>query len=294
MSYYLLHISNIPREDEELLSLKCFELGALGVSEKLNFRQTAADYEPETLVAEILELDVYFDQSPGMDALQELQAYFPEVQVQLSEEAEKDWLEEWKKGFEAFSLVKGIWIVPSWLKPPAEAETVISMDPGMAFGTGTHATTQLASEMLWPLKPEASTPLTLLDVGTGTGVLAILAEHLGFSGIQGTEIEPMAREVAKENIERNQSRRIQILDIQVDEIKKEFDVVVANIIDGILLRISADLKARVKPGGFLLLTGIIDERSENFVHDFIGKDPFELQKSSRKGEWNAYLLKRLA
>lgn len=295
-SYYLLQIKDVPRTSEELLSLKCFELGAMGVSEDLKFRQTAADYEPETIESDILSLNVYFETAPLPESLQELKAFFPEIKFELSEEEEKDWLEEWKKGFEAFALVDDVWIVPSWLKAPPEAKQIIAIDPGMAFGTGTHATTQLASGVLahWKsqMKPALS-ELTLLDVGTGTGVLAILGEILGFASIDATEIEPMARQVAKENVERNNCKSVSVLDVQVEDIKTSYDFVIANIIDGILLRISSDLKSRVKPRGFLLLTGIIEERAEGFLEGFIGKDAFETLLTTQKGEWKGYLLQRL-
>jgi ribosomal protein L11 methyltransferase len=291
-TYFLLKILRVPRADEELLSMECFDQGAMGVCESLQFRQTSLEYEPEIIETETLDMDVYFERAPPGSFVESLKARFPSVEISLSEEAEKDWLEEWKKGFEPFELVEGIWIVPSWRKPPAEAARVIWMEPGMAFGTGTHETTQLAARLLASLK--GSDLHSLLDVGTGTGVLAVLAERLGFGRIEATEIDPVARDVGRENVRRNSCSRIKILDQQVNEVEGLYDVVVANIIDGVLIRISADLKARVKPGGRLLLTGVLQERAAEFLPEFFGveRESFELVHEAQRGEWMGYLLER--
>src|SRR5690606_7022875 len=137
-------------------------------------------------------------------------------------------------------------------KAPSEAKRVLRIDPGMAFGTGTHETTQLAAQILSDLA--AKQPLvSVLDVGTGTGILALLAELLGAEVVQATEIDSEARRVARENLVRNASRSVVVLEDQLESLSNTFQVVMANIIDGVLLELGADLCRRVKPGGHLIL-----------------------------------------
>ena len=104
----------------------------------------------------------------------------------------------------------------------------------------------------------------MIDVGTGTGILAMLAEALGLKKIQATEIEPLARLVAKENVQQNKSSVIQVLDYQIEDVDLEYDIVVANIIDGVLINIQQDLKRLCRPGGYMVLTGILEEREAGF------------------------------
>lgn len=270
--------------------MRCFENGALGLSQTLKFRQADLTYDPEIIETETIDLEVYFPAPPSPEFLHDLQSEFASVNFEFSEQQSRDWLEEWKKGFVAFPLIDDIWIVPSWLATPKEARQSLSIDPGLAFGTGTHETTQLAAAAVKELMTSRSIE-TVLDVGTGTGILALLAEVLGAAQVHATEIDPMAREVAVENVERNRARRIEVLSRQVEELSNRYDLVVANIIDGVLLNLAGALKARVKPGGFLLLTGILAERSGDFLKNFIAGDAFVKVRESHKGEWTAYVLR---
>src|SRR5690606_30883697 len=110
-------------------------------------------------------LDIYFAERPAREFLEEVQSRFPQIQIGVSAEVERDWLAEWKKSWQPFRVAGPYWIVPSWCERPTEAEEVISIDPGMAFGTGTHETTRLVAEELLKIGRQPS----LLDVGTGTG-----------------------------------------------------------------------------------------------------------------------------
>ncbi len=146
----------------------------------------------------------------------------------------------------------------------------------MAFGTGTHETTQLVAEFLYEISPFDS----VLDVGTGTGILAVLARQLGATQVSATEIEADSRRVAHENFSLN-SVDVQMDERQVEDLTEKYDVVVANIIDGVLVRIQDALKARVKPGGWLVLSGIITEREPEFLTGF--KAHWTARK--QKGDW---------
>jgi ribosomal protein L11 methyltransferase len=283
----LLRLTGIASRHEEAISSLAFEYDALGVSEALEFSQPEGEEDVFTRTSDVRTLNVYFQEAPSDLFVQKLKAQFPEVQVEVSKEQNKDWLEEWKKGFKPFPLTRHHWVVPSWCKPPAEVKHRILIDPGMAFGTGTHETTQLCAEAIEQSLREREVE-SLLDVGTGTGILAILAHQLWVPTVAATELEPDARRVARENFVRNEAEDIELPDIQVEDLIEEYDIVVANIIDGVLVRIQEALKKRVKKGGLLILSGIIAEREQDFLKGFKLPPSTKWKKRTQKGDWLCY------
>ncbi len=283
--FYILTVEGLAARDADLFSALAFEAGACGISEDLPFTQSGEKYEPVTLESETESLKVYFEETPAAAWLEEMKAKFSEARFSVRAEANRDWLAEWKKGFTAFPLDedKNIWVVPSWLTAPPEAEKIIRIDPGMAFGTGTHETTRLAAKLI---AQAASSPTDrrALDVGTGTGILAMLMAHLGYRIIVGNDIDPEARRVARENLEINQIGEVQIVDDSLEKIDGRFGLVVANIIDGVLVQIQRELKSRVEPRGHLVLTGILEEREKQFLRNFEHGD-FEIVQRAQLGEW---------
>ncbi len=157
----------------------------------------------------------------------------------------------------------------------------------MAFGTGTHETTQLCATLFERISREFKFR-SCLDVGTGTGILAILARQLGVERLRATELEPEARRVARENFAANGAKDILLNSEQIEDIDEKFDVVVANIIDGVLVRIQEDLKSRVKPGGWLILSGIISEREREFLWHFDLPPGRSWLMRMQKGDWLAF------
>jgi ribosomal protein L11 methyltransferase len=140
------------------------------------------------------------------------------------------------------------------------------------------------------LKP--SQHYSLIDVGTGTGLLAMIARKEGVERVLGIEIDPEARRVARENIKSNNLENdIEISEQLIEEVKEEFDFVVANIIDGVLIRIKDELLRVLKPGGQIFLTGILLEREDEFFAEFIEKSPLKVVRRIEKDEWVGYWLK---
>ena len=163
----------------------------------------------------------------------------------------------------------------------------------MAFGTGTHATTQMMAYFIHKLAQENKNKISdwnLLDVGTGTAILAMLAQMSGVGLVTGIEIDPEARRVAKENVALNKLNDLEISDLQLDEIRGPYDIVVANIIDGVLIKIKKDLYRVVKPGGYLLVTGILQERDNHFFENFIEGTKAKVIRRLEKDEWVGYWL----
>lgn len=300
-NYFRLRLKNITRDIEDQVSFFCFSNAALGLSEVLGFSQPDLTYDPRILERSKHDLDVYFETEPNGEFYKNFREQFPSVQLESHQEESKDWLAEWKKGFEAFKLVGPAWVVPSWLQlPEAAGENAleIKIDPGMAFGTGTHATTKMASFFIYKLAQDYLSEIpnwTVLDVGTGTAILAMLAEKLGYGLITGIEIDPEARRKARENCVLNETQNIEISDLQLDELRETYDVVVANIIDGVLLKLKKDLVKRVKIGGHLFLTGILQERDNMFFTKMIENDlELKVIKRIQKDEWVGYWVQKHA
>lgn len=284
-SYFVVHLKGLNSQSEDWLSQHAFAHGALGVSEVLPFSQPEGEEDVFTQIPESRNVDVYFEVAPSHEFVESVRAHFPEVTLQIANEQERDWLAEWKKGFKPFALAGEHWVVPSWCEAPAQAKHIIRIDPGMAFGTGTHETTQLVSEALMRLPVKGG---SVLDVGAGTGILALLALQLGAKRVWATEIEEDSRRVARENFNLNNGGEIIMNERQVEDLNEKFTIVVANIIDGVLVRIQEALKARVKPGGWLVVSGIIAEREKDFLDGFklpVGKT-WNLREA--KGDWILY------
>ncbi len=278
---------------EDVITGHSFESGATGVTEALAFSQPDLTYDPDILAVRAHDMDVFFESKPNQDFFDGLTNYVPHLKWSIHEEEHKDWLAEWKKGFVPFQIVGPYWVVPSWLTPPPEAEKPIIIDPGMAFGTGTHATTKMASyfvnKLCQTLKPGHE--YSLIDVGTGTAILAMLAKMGGVQRVLGIEIDPEARRVARENIKLNHQEEIEISDQMLEAVDEQFDFVVANIIDGVLIQLKNDLLRILKPGGQIFLTGVLLEREEDFFAEFIDKTNLKMVRRIEKDEWCGFWLR---
>ena len=174
---------------------------------------------------------------------------------------EEDWAEAWKTYYRPVPL-GGVTIVPAWQEyEPKDGEKIVRMDPGMAFGAGTHETTRLAVLLL---EETVSGGEKVLDVGTGSGILAIVAEKIGASMVRGYDIDPVAVRVARENAEKNGSKNVSFgtsdLLASVEIPAGGYDLAVANIVADVLLRMAPDLPACLRPGARLICSGIIEGR----------------------------------
>lgn len=289
-NYFEVRISNIPREQEDTLSGFLFSLGASGVSEDLAFEQKDVRFHPTLKHTDILQLVAYFESLNGHSLSEQVQAQFPAVKVEISKQENKDWLEEWKKGFEPFSLCEDIWIVPSWHKKPEAAKLPIYIDPGMAFGTGTHETTQICSRLIYDFLQENPVENSF-DIGTGTGVLAILMEKLGIKDIGCCDIDPECRRVSSENFEKNDISHCH-WNKDISSYNKPLDLIVANIIDGVLLDLKEEIISAANVNTSLILSGILAEREEPFLKEFLAQSPYQVIQRKSRGEWLGFLLQR--
>lgn len=293
--YFRLLVQNLRRHDEDEFTQAAFESGAAGVAEDLKFVQRDLRYDPDVIDTPNLDLNVYFEAAPGETELLQLQNRFPDARFELLAEENRDWLAEWKKGFKAFSFAGPFWVVPSWLTPPPEAPTdpskIIFVEPGMAFGTGTHETTRLAASLIIE-EVGRGRARTMIDVGTGTGILALVAQRLGVTQVVGIDNDPEARRTGRENLERNGASHIEIPEANIDEIDASFDLVVANIIDGVLMVLKDELNRVLVPGGRMILSGVLMDREAEFYEAFTRETGLKLLEKISEGEWSAALLEK--
>ena len=191
---------------------------------------------------------------------------------------EEDWANAWKKNYHPFRVGQRVWIRPSWLDEADDADendVILTLDPGMAFGTGLHPTTQMCLQGLELL---VQSGLSLLDVGTGSGILAILAAKLGARPIVGVDTDELAVKTAVANVQQNHvGNHIHIEQGSLTSIEqKSWDIVTVNILAPVIMTMLAhdDLLGYVRANGRLILSGIIDEQAEavkTAVHEAGGK-----------------------
>ena len=204
---------------------------------------------------------------------------------------EEDWAEAWKKYYHPIRIGK-VTVVPAWEDyTPEEGERILRMDPGMAFGTGTHETTRLVMEML---SEEIRGGERLLDVGTGSGILALCASKLGAASCYAYDIDPMAVRVARENVKKDGAENVICgeadLLVGIDR-TAPYDFVVANIVADIILRLLPDLGDVMRTGGRAILSGIIGPRAEE-IRESIAAHGFTLVREAEERDWYAILIQK--
>ncbi len=312
---YTIHTTT---EAEDLISDMLMELGIEGIEIEDNVPLSQADtlamfvdilpelppdegkakvnfyLEPEREQAELLE--------KVKEGLEELRAFVDvgEGTITESQTEDKDWINNWKQYFKPFT-VEDILIKPTWEELPEgqEDKLLIQIDPGTAFGTGKHETTQLCIRQL---RKYLVPGMKLLDVGTGSGILSIVGLKLGAEYALGTDLDPNAVSAAEENREANgimpEQFQVCIGNIIEDRAVKEqvgfdrYDIVTANILADIIIPLQGIIADHIKSGGYFISSGIIDTK-EQAVLDAISKTPqLEVIEVARQGEWVSITARR--
>ena len=243
--------------------------------------------EPEDDQAQMLERV-----REGLDEIRSWGVDVGEGTIAASETEDKDWINNWKEFFHQF-YVDDILIKPSWeeVQPEDRDKLLIQIDPGTAFGTGMHETTQLCIRQLRKyLTPET----VLLDVGTGSGILSIISLKLGAKHAVGTDLDPCALEAVKENMEVNgiDPASFEMLIgniISEKEVQDQvgygcYDIVVANILAEVLVPLTPVILSQLKPGGIYITSGIIDDK-EDLVVKTVKDCGLTVLEVTHQGEW---------
>lgn len=213
-------------------------------------------------------------------------------EMTVNEVSEENWATAWKKYYHPVRITRYLTIVPSWetYEPADPNEKIMRLDPGMAFGTGTHPTTRLTLEALEVVLRGGE---TVLDVGTGSGVLSIASKHLGANDVYAYDLDDVAVRAAQENMDLNPiANDVHVLaNDLLNGIEMQADVIVANILADIIVLMIPDAWRLLKPNGTLIVSGIIDEKKP-MVLEAMAKQGFVVDQTFTQKDWSAIILKK--
>jgi ribosomal protein L11 methyltransferase len=205
----------------------------------------------------------------------------PYSELHIETLPDQDWERAWMDDFKPMRFGERLWICPSWLEPPDPDAVNLMLDPGLAFGTGTHPTTALCLEWLDAHPPQDA---LVIDYGCGSGVLAVAALKLGARHCWGVDIDPQALEATQANAEKNGIPAAHLYIAEPDAMPPiQVDLLIANILSGPLVELAPSLKELVKPGGRLLLSGILQDQAESVIQAYAPW--FDMQTPVSKEEW---------
>lgn len=220
-------------------------------------------------------------------------AFGKSVRCEMLAAPTESWKEGWKDSFKAFSTSR-FFVYPPWIKHPTvpRGKKTIIIEPGMAFGTGQHATTKLCLKAIERLSEQLDCPnCTFLDVGTGSGILAIGASKLGYRSVIATDIDPDAVLASKQNAKRNRVR-MRVSKASVPRGNHRYHVVVANILTHVLENLIPSLGHSVHKDGHLILSGLLNEH-EDFLVEKAERKGLRLEKTLRLQGWSCLILKKM-
>lgn len=210
-------------------------------------------------------------------------------EFELEEKETEDWSKKWKEQWDVTHVTNKIAVVPDWIEyQPKDDEVTIKLEPGCAFGTGTHQTTQLCMKALEKYMKKGD---RVADIGMGSGILSILAKKLGASYVYGCDNDDTVIEVAKENARKN-GVECEFELGTADKVHDKFDFVCANILHFVLAEIMGDLKNLMKTGALMSLSGILDEKKQ-MVIDAYQKEGLELVEEIPQDQWTSFVVKRV-
>lgn len=293
----------VTHEAVEAVSDILAEAGSKGVAiedpQLINELRSSGTWElcdiPEQQNTEVVTVSGYYaDDDKLQRRLAQIEAALQEVEERIGKYrfgntrfrrvSEQDWANEWKQYFHVTHVGKSLVIKPSWEEYEPEAgEHVIEIDPGMAFGTGTHHTTNMMMERLERVMPKDA---VVFDVGTGSGILAIAAALCGAKEVKAVDIDGVAVRVARENVADNHlSDKIEVREGDLlHGTEGTADVIIANIIADIIILLLKDVPGKLKDGGLFLASGIIEERMADVAAE-AERQGMQVDAVDRRGGW---------
>lgn len=273
-------VIELPRAQAEQVSDALIEAGALSVSVEDADLGTEAEqplfgepgmepsahaWERSRIVA-LTEADT--DYSALVNKARAQCADIDQLSFSLRSVAEQDWVRVTQAQFDPIPIGRNIWVVPSWHAAPVPDALVLELDPGLAFGTGSHPTTRLCME--W-LEQHVEAGCSVLDYGCGSGILAILARKLGADSVDGIDIDPQAISAAHDNAKRNHCDDVRWFvpsDYALARASTRYDIVAANILSGPLKLMAPMLASRVAQGGAVVLSGILARQADELIASY--------------------------
>ncbi len=300
------------KENEDIVSTILYELGAEGLS--IEDPQDILDLHENKDSWELMDINIidsniedivinayYLDNEETKIIIENAKKRIETIPLEEDGEElgiletkgidDRDWSECWKKYYKPLEIGKNIVIKPTWEEYElSEGQILIEIDPGMAFGTGTHETTEMCSEILEEYINEDD---IVYDIGIGSGILSIIAAKLGAKEVVGVDIDPLCIEVSNENIKLNKVEDIVIAkrgDL-LDVIEDKADIIVSNILAEIITKMVPDVSRHLKDKGILITSGIIQDKV-GIVEKSLIENNYEIIDIRRKGEWVAIISRR--
>jgi ribosomal protein L11 methyltransferase len=243
-------------------------------------------------------LEVYFSHPIRLeDVVSRIRPIFlgsclPLPSIVIGTVADRDWLGEWKKSYVSFPIGRSFYIIPSWSESACPPDRMpIRIDPGQAFGTGTHETTQLTLECLEDRAGEVKASGQVLDLGTGSGILVIAARLLGCRSVIGCDTDPDSISVAAENIERNTDHFIPVYRGSIDAVQSEsVDMLLCNLTADVIAEVFGEIRRTMKPGGVVIFSGILVEQRDQ-IRDIVSRCGWVIEDDRTRGEWIALIVR---
>ncbi|MCF1427348.1 MAG: 50S ribosomal protein L11 methyltransferase [Shewanella sp.] len=274
------------KQEAELLSDLLMELGAVSIT--FEDGQDEPIFEPKlgetplwTDTVVIALFDAGMDLQPIVEMLKSLPYMAPDFAYKIEQIEDKDWVREWMDAFHPIKSGERLWICPSWREIPEPEAVNVILDPGLAFGTGTHPTTALCLEWLDGLELAGK---EVVDFGCGSGILAVAALKLGAARVTGIDIDYQAIDASRANAERNQvADRLSLYLPQDQPAELQTEILVANILAGPLRELAPLIANLVKSGGKLALSGLLREQAEEISECYA--QWFEMDEPAHKQDW---------
>ncbi len=282
MSWIEIRLTTNPQHADKLSEF-LYQSGAVAVTFQEGGDQQIFEPAPgETPLWNETRISGLFEQDQNMDVvISDLEANFSEFSAYtLAQIQDQDWERAWLADFKPMKFGEKLWIIPSEFSPEDEEAVNIYLDPGLAFGTGTHATTSLCLSWLDANKPEGK---KTIDYGCGSGVLAIAAAKLGARDVSAVDIDPQAIEATQANAEKNHvGNKIKCYLPQTFKAKAA-DLLLANILANTLVDLAESFNARLKPGGQIVVSGILNDQAHDVLVEY--KKWFEMEEPETLDGW---------
>jgi len=288
--WYQLTIHHALHDQIDSITEALEQEGAVSVS--LTDKNDDPVLEPQPgetpLWPEVIISALFSDKNRADNSKTDLSKTYPSLLIHLEEMADRNWETVWMDDFKPIKCGQRLWICPSWHTPPDANAVNLKLDPGLAFGSGTHATTSLCLQ--W-LDQADLLNKDLIDFGCGSGILALAALKLGAHHVYAVDIDQQALQATNQNAQENKIEKNRLTTSTPEHLHQPVEIVIANI----LLSPLVDLKLRfhelLKKNGTLVVSGILSEQTENLIEAY--EDEFQLQQSQIKEDWGLLVFKKL-
>lgn len=287
--WYELKIDQCHRDDVELLSEALEETGALSITLTDKNDDPVLEPEPGTtpLWPDVIVNALYDDEADAHRAMEQLAPHYQQLHFSIHHLPDQDWERVWMTDFKPQRFGQKLWICPTWIEPPEPDAVNLILDPGLAFGTGTHPTTALC--LTWLDQADISDK-TVIDYGCGSGILALAALKLGASKVYAVDIDEQALQATRNNAVANIKDDTQLVISFPDNLDAKTDLLIANILLAPLLMLQSKFKELLSEQGTLIVSGILEEQADPLITAY--QIDFKLESAHSMDGWSLLVFTR--